>query len=148
MGKYMVKAETLWEGKPRKEEKGKSSQRDTTAKKSMGEWCNWERGSIVEPSKTQDSLWLQGKSEVSPSECHPRSTSSCWVILGNLSVLCLSLKGSTANLSLTNIRGFQIVKLKLWQLIIWDGLIAPSIIRLTHSETWPLLFTVLPNFNH
>lgn len=95
-----VKTEILWEGKPRKEEKGKASQKETTVKKSMGEWCNWERGSIVEPSKTKDSLWLEEKSEVSPSECHPRSTSSCCTRLGNFWLLCSSVKGSTANLSL------------------------------------------------
>lgn len=32
-----VKAELLWEGKPRKEKKGKRSQRETTVKKSVEE---------------------------------------------------------------------------------------------------------------
>lgn len=142
-----VKAEILWEEKPEKEEKGKRSQRETTVKKSMGEWCNWERGSIVEPSKTKDGLWLQGKSEVSPSECRPRSNSSCLMILGNLCVLCWSLKGSTDNLPLTNSRGFQteIEVMTIYHIgMVW---LPHLLLRLTHSETWTLLFTVLPNFN-
>lgn len=102
MGKYMGKD---WntvrrETKERGEGEGRERQSETTVKKSMGEWCNWERGSTVEPSKTKDSLRLEGKSEVSPPECHPSSTSSCCTILGNLCVLCSSVKGSTANLSL------------------------------------------------
>lgn len=67
--------------------KGWNSVRRETKDKGEGEEKSERDNSeeIIEPSKTKGSRWLQ--SEVSPSERHPRSTSSFCMILGNVYVL-------------------------------------------------------------